>query len=158
MKSPELRLRELGITLPVAPSPLGAYVPAVQSGSLLFLSGMIPMVDGKPLAVGRIGVELNLDQGKAAARAACLNALAVARRHLGSLERIRRVVRLSASMVAHEYFRDHPQIADGASLLLEELFGKEHASTRRALGIASLPLGVPVELELIFEIDVESSQ
>ncbi|MBV8634574.1 MAG: RidA family protein [Burkholderiaceae bacterium] len=150
--SAEARLKELGITLPAAPSPLGAYVPAVQSGKLLFLSGMIPIAEGKPIMTGRVGDDLDMEQGRAAARAACLNGLAVARQHLGSLDRITRVVRVGAAIVTSDDFVDHPRLADAASTLLEEVFGKDKTSTRILMGVSSLPLGLPLELELIFEV------
>ncbi len=150
--SAEARLAELGIALPDAPKPLGAYVPAVQSGKLLFLSGMLPIAGGLPLAVGRIGAELDMEQGRAAARAACLNALAVARSHLGSLDRVTRIVRLGVSIAAANEFREHPYLADAASNLLEDVFGKQKTSTRIIVGVANLPLGLPVALELILEV------
>ena len=148
----EARLGALGIELPAAPKPLGAYVPAVQSGKLLFLSGMLPLVNGLPLMEGRIGAGLDVEQGRAAARTACLNALAVARAHLGSLDRVTRVVRLGVAIAAADDFRDHPQLADAASNLLEEVFGKERTSTRIIVGVSTLPMGLPLELELILEV------
>ncbi|MFL9878371.1 RidA family protein [Herbaspirillum rhizosphaerae] len=147
----EQRLKDFGIVLPAAPLPLGAYVEAVQSGNLLFLSGILPVVDGKPRHVGRVGVELDLEAGRDAAFTACLNALAVVRDELGSLDKVSRVVRLAVSIVSEPDFRSHPLVADGASELLEAVFGKDKTSTRRALGVVSLPLGAPLELELIFE-------
>lgn len=150
--SAEARLAALGIKLPDAPKPLGAYVPAVQSGSLLFLSGMLPLVNDRPLMEGRIGAGLDLEAGRAAAHAACLNALAVARAHLGSLDRVTRIVRLGVAIAAADQFREHPQLADAASTLLEDVFGKEKTSTRIIVGVTNLPMGMPVALELIFEV------
>ncbi len=150
--SAEARLIELGIALPEAPKPLGAYVPAVQSGSLLFLSGMLPLANGQALMEGRVGAGLDLEQGRAAARAACLNALAVARSHLGSLDRVTRVVRLGVSIAAADQFRDHPRLADAASNLLGDVFGSQKTSTRIIVGVTNLPMGLPVALELILEV------
>jgi enamine deaminase RidA (YjgF/YER057c/UK114 family) len=148
----ELRLRELGIDLPPAPTPLGAYVPAVQTGQLLFLSGMLPTRGHEALVVGRLGAELDAEGARAAARAAALNALATARQHLGSLDRVSRVVRLGVSIATAGDVRDHPRIADAASEILRDVLGAEKVSTRLVLGVASLPLGVPVELEVILEV------
>ena len=110
----EERLKDLGIRLPHPPAPLGAYVEAVQSGHLLFLSGTLPLEDGVPSFVGRIGAELSLEEGRRATHLAALNALAVARAHLGSLDRVSRVVRLAVSLVTTFEFHQHPKVADAA--------------------------------------------
>jgi enamine deaminase RidA (YjgF/YER057c/UK114 family) len=149
---PELRLKELGINLPQPPKPLGAYVEAVQTGNLLFLSGTLPVEAGKPKYVGRIGDELSVDEGQRAARLAALNALALAKEHLGSLNKVKRVVRLGASLVTTADFRELPKVADAASDLLVSVFGPEKTSTRLVFGMGTLPLGVCVELELILEV------
>ena len=151
-RSAELRLRELGITLPVAPEPFGAYVEAVQTGSLLFLSGMLPTEGGGPKIVGRVGAELDLEGGRKAAQVAALNVLAVARHHLGSLDNVTRIVRLGVSIATAGDVQDLPKVADGASELLERVFGREKNPCRLVYGVASLPLGTPVELEVIFEV------
>jgi enamine deaminase RidA (YjgF/YER057c/UK114 family) len=148
----ESRLKELGIALPAAPTPFGTYVEALQTGSLLFLSGMLPVVDHKPKFVGRLGKELDVEAGREAARLAALGALAAARQHLGSLDRISRVVRLGVFMATAGDFFDQPQVADGASDLLRDIFGSEKAAVRSVIGVASLPLGVPVEVEVTFEV------
>jgi enamine deaminase RidA (YjgF/YER057c/UK114 family) len=148
----ERRLIDLRIELPAAPKPLGAYVGAVQTGNLLFLSGMIPIAGGIPMFRGRVGAELDLQQGREAAYAACLNALAMAKAHLGSLDRVTRIVRLGVSIVTTGDFFEHPKLADAASDLLESVFGREKTSTRLIAGVASLPLGLPVALEIIFEV------
>jgi enamine deaminase RidA (YjgF/YER057c/UK114 family) len=148
----EQRLQELGITLPAPPEPFGAYVEAVRTGNLLFLSGMLP-TDGRQAAfIGSIGAELDIEAGRKAARLAALNALAVACRHLGSLDKVTRVVRLGVSIVTSGDVRDHPRIADGASELLQDVFGPDKNPSRMVYGVASLPLGVPVELEVILEV------
>jgi enamine deaminase RidA (YjgF/YER057c/UK114 family) len=148
----EGRLKELGIELPQPPQPLGAYVEAVQSGNLLFLSGTLPVEAGKAKYMGRVGAELTLEQGAAAARLAALNSLALAREHLGSLDKVTKVVRLSVALVATPDFQAHPKVADGASELLVSIFGRERISTRAVLGISSLPLGACVETEIVFEV------
>jgi enamine deaminase RidA (YjgF/YER057c/UK114 family) len=150
--SGEQRLRELGIELPAPPEPFGAYVEAVQTGNLLFLSGMLPTEGHGAKFIGRIGAELDLEAGRKAARLAALNVLAVARKHLGSLDRVTRIVRLGVSVATSGDVRDQPKVADAASELLQEVFGREKSPCRLVYGVASLPLGTPVELEVIFEV------
>lgn len=150
--SAEVRLANTGLPLPHAPTPLGAYVPAVRTGNLLFLSGMLPIEGHEPMFRGRVGIELSAEQGYNAARATGLNALAVARQHLGSLDKISRVVRIGVYIVGAGDSVDQPKIADGASDLFQDIFGKDRISARLVIGVASLPLGVPVELEVIFEV------
>ena len=149
---PEQRLKELAINLPQPPKPLGAYVEAVQTGSLLFLSGTLPVEAGKPKYVGRIGDDLSVEDGQRAAQLAALNALALAREHLKSLNKVRQVVRLGISLVTTHDFREHPKVADAASELLVSVFGRERMSTRLVLGMATLPLGMCVEVEVILEV------
>jgi enamine deaminase RidA (YjgF/YER057c/UK114 family) len=151
--SAEQRLREQGITLPSAPKPLGAYVPAVQVGNLLFLSGTLPLDGGALQFRGRIGSELSIDEGRNATRLAALNALALARQHLGSLDKVARVVRLTVSLVTTPDFVDHPRIADAASELLASVFGTGKASTRMVSGVVSLPAGTCVVVEILLSID-----
>lgn len=151
--SAEQRLKELGIKLPTPPKPFGIYKEAVEAGNLLFLTGMLPTEGTSAQFVGRIGAELDAAAGYQAARLAALNALAVAREHLGSLDRVRRVVRLGALIATVGDVREHPKIADGASQLFQDVFGKDKNPSRLVYGVASLPLGTPVELEVIFEIE-----
>ena len=148
----EKRLKELGITLSTAPEPFGTYVEAVQAGNLLFLSGMLPTDGHSAKFIGRVGAELDVLTAQAAARLAAINVLAVARQHLGSLDRVKRVVRLGVSVATVGDVRDQPKVADGASELLQSVFGKERNPSRLVYGVASLPLGAPVELEVIFEV------
>jgi enamine deaminase RidA (YjgF/YER057c/UK114 family) len=148
----EQRLRDLGLTLPRPPQPFGAYAEAVHTGTLLFLSGMLPTADGGPVFVGRLGEGLDIETAGRAARLAALNALAVARGQLGSLDRISRVVRLGVSIATAGDVREHPKVADGASLLLQDVFGRDRNPCRLVFGVASLPLGVAVELDVIFEV------
>jgi enamine deaminase RidA (YjgF/YER057c/UK114 family) len=151
--SPEQRLKALGIELPAAPEPFGAYVEAVRTGNLLFLSGMLPTEGHAAKFVGRVGAELDAEAGRRAAHLAALNALAVARQHLGSLDKVTRVVRLGVSVATSGDVRNQPTVADAASELLRDVFGEDKSPCRLVYGVASLPLGVPVELEVIFEVD-----
>jgi enamine deaminase RidA (YjgF/YER057c/UK114 family) len=150
--SAEQRLKELDITLPPAPEPFGTYVEAVQTGNLLFLSGMLPTEGREAKFIGRVGAELDVEAGRQAAKLAALNALAVARQHLESLDKVTRVVRLGVSVATSGDVRDQPKVADAASELLQEVFGKDKSPCRLVYGVASLPLGTPVELEIIFEV------
>jgi len=149
----ERRLAELGIALPAPPTPFGSYVETVQTGNLLFLSGMLPVVDHRPKYVGRLGAELDGEKGRDALRIAALNALAAAKKHLGSLDRVTRVVRVGVFMATSGDFFDQPLVADGASDLLRDVFGAEKLGVRSVIGMASLPLGMPVELEVTFEVE-----
>ena len=150
--SAEQRLKELGIKLPAPPEPFGTYVEAVQSGNLLFLSGMLPTEGRVAKFIGRVGAELDVDAGREAAKLAALNVLGVARQHLGSLDRVARIVRLGVSVATSGDVRDQPKVADAASELLQDVFGKDKSPCRLVYGVASLPLGTPVELEIIFEV------
>ena len=152
LTTPEQRLKELGIQLPTPPEPFGVYAEAVQTGNLLFLTGMLPTEGREAKFIGRIGADLDVETGRQAAYLAALNALAVARQHLGSLDRVTRIVRLGVLVATSGDVREQPKIADGASELLQDVFEKDKNPSRLVYGVASLPLGVPVELELIFEV------
>ena len=152
----EQRLKELGIKLPVPPEPFGTYAEAVQTGNLLFLTGMLPTEGRSAKFIGRVGAELDVQAARKAAHLAALNALAVARQHLGSLDKVTRIVRLGVSIATSGDVRDQPKVADAASELLQDVFGKEKNPCRLVYGVASLPLGAPVELEVIFEVAGES--
>src|ERR1700732_176915 len=148
----ENRLANLGIKLPAPPEPFGTYAEAVQTGNLLFLTGMLPTEGRAAKFIGRVGAELDVETGRKAAHLAALNALAVARQHLGSLDKVTRIVQLGVLVATSGDVRDQPKIADGASELLRDVFGKDKNPSRLVYGVASLPLGAPVELELIFEV------
>jgi enamine deaminase RidA (YjgF/YER057c/UK114 family) len=150
--SAEQRLKDLGIDLPTPPQPFGTYLEAVQTGNLLFLSGMLPTEGRAAKFIGRVGAELDVETGRKAAYLAGLNALAVAREHLGSLDKVTRVIRLGVLVATAGDVRDQPKVADAASDLLQDVFGKDKNPCRMVYGVASLPLGTPVELELIFEV------
>ena len=149
----EGRLQGLGIMLPNAPHPLGSYVEAVQARNLLFLSGMLPIKDGKPQYIGRLGKELDADAGRDALRTATMNALSAAKQHLGSLDRVSKVVRVGVYLATYGDFYNQPIVADAASELLRDVFGEGKTSVRSVFGVASLPLGLPVMLEVTFEVD-----
>jgi enamine deaminase RidA (YjgF/YER057c/UK114 family) len=150
--SAEQRLKELGIKLPEPPEPFGTYVEAVQTGNLLFLTGMLPTEGRAAKFVGRVGEQLDVEAGRKAAHLAALNGLAVAKKHLESLDKVTRIVRLGVLIATSGDVRDQPKIADAASDLLQDVFGKDKNPCRMVYGVASLPLGTPVELELIFEV------
>src|SRR5258706_4070285 len=144
--SAEQRLKELGINLPAPPEPFGTYVEAVQTGDLLFLSGMLPTEGHVAKFIGRVGAELDVEAGRKAAHLAALNILAVAQQHLGSLDKVTRVVRLGVSVATSGDVRDQPAVADAASALLQDVFGKDKSPCRLVYCVASLSLCTPVEL------------
>lgn len=152
VNSTERRLSNIGIELPPAVTPFGPYVAAIQTGSLLFLSGMLPTVGHEALFHGRVGAELNVEEGRRAARAAALNALAVARAQLGSLERVSRVVRLGVYIATAGEPVDLVKVADGASELLRDVLGEDRLPVRLVFGVARLPLDTPVEIEAILDV------
>ena len=152
MSSVADRLKELGTVLPPVPQPLAIYRPAVRTRDLVYISGQLPTVDGKVLTPGRLGVDVTVEQGKAAARLAAINALAAANTLLGSLEGCR-VIRTVGMVACAPEFIDHPQVVNGASELLRDIFGEaDGIGVRLAYGIASLPLNSPVEVELLLEV------
>jgi enamine deaminase RidA (YjgF/YER057c/UK114 family) len=148
----ETQLQQLGIELPTPPSPLGTYVETVQTGNLLFFSGMLPILNHKPKFLGRLGKELDTQAGREAAYAAALNVLAAAREHLGSLDKVTRVIRLGVFIATHGDFFDQPKIADAVSDLFRDIFGAGKLPVRLVIGVASLPLSLPIELDVIFEV------
>jgi len=149
----ERRLAALCIELPLPPTPIGAYIESVQTGNLLYLSGILPVIGHEPKFMGRLGREYNVEQGREAARIAALNVLSAARNHLGSLDKVTRVVRLVAYIATEGDFYAQPKVADAASELLRDVFGEDKLPVRMVLGVASLPLGVPVVLEVLFEVE-----
>ena len=150
--SAERRLADLRIELPSAPNPIGAYVESLQTGNLLYLSGVLPVAGGKPLFIGRLGNEFNVEQGSEAARLAALNVISVVRHQLGSLDNVSKVVKLTVYLAIEGSFVAHAKVADGASELLRDVFGEDKLPVRMVLGVQSLPLGVPVVVEVLFEV------
>ncbi len=149
----DARLLELDIELPPPPTPFGAYVEAVQVGPHLFLSGMLPVIGHEAIYHGRIGEGLSVLEGYDAARAACLSGLAAAKAQLGSLNKITRIAKLGVYIASPGDFQEHPKVADGASELLRDVFGASSVPPRIVLGVSSIPLGMPVEIELVLEIE-----
>jgi enamine deaminase RidA (YjgF/YER057c/UK114 family) len=149
----EARTQSLGLILPEPPQPGGHFLSAVQVGNLLFVSGQIPASPGQVLLTGKLGRDLTIEQGQEAARLALHNALAVVRSSLGTLDRIKRIIKLNGWVASAEGFHRQPQVVDGASMLLEEIFGEAGKHARAAIGVAELPLGASVELELIVEVE-----
>lgn len=149
----EARLKELGITLPSSPAPVANYVPAVCAGCFLFLSGHGPIRDGKATARGKLGKELSVQDGYKIARDVGLNLLASAQAALGSLDKVRRVVKVLGMVASAEGFTDQPKVLNGCSDLMVEVFGEAGRHARSAVGMAELPLGIPVEIEMILEVE-----
>jgi enamine deaminase RidA (YjgF/YER057c/UK114 family) len=150
--SAEARLKELGIDLPPVPAAAGLYAPCVRSGDQLFVSGQVPMKDGAPARIGKLGRDVSIDDANALARQCALQALAIVRKEIGSLDAVSRVVRLAGYVASAEGFTDHPKVVNGASLLLLDVFGEAGRHARIAVGLAELPFGVPVEVEFLFEV------
>ncbi|MDX2175750.1 MAG: RidA family protein [Candidatus Sumerlaeia bacterium] len=149
--TPSARLRELGIELPPVPAPVAAYIPSKRAGALVYTSGQLPMRGGKLMAEGRVGVEVPLELAQDCARQAALNAVAAAAQAAGGVDRIASIVRVGVFVAAPDTFTDHPKVANGASLLLQEIFGAAGSHVRAAVGCPSLPLNAPVEVELLVE-------
>ena len=150
--SANAKIRELGITLPEVAKPAGAYVPAVQSGNLVFTAGQIPLVEGKLVATGKVGKEISVEQAKDIARICALNAVAAIKGVVGDLDRVKKVVKVVGFVASTPDFTQQPQVINGASELLEQIFGENGIHARSAVGVAVLPLDATVEVELIVEI------
>jgi enamine deaminase RidA (YjgF/YER057c/UK114 family) len=148
----EKKLKELGISLPASPKPIANYVPAVRAGNLLFVSGHGPYNDGKSILSGKLGKELTVEEGYKTARNVALNCLASIQAALGDLNKVKRVVKLLGMVNCTEDFKDQPKVINGASDLLVEVFGDAGRHARSAVGMQSLPNGIPVEIEMILEV------
>ena len=149
----EARLQSLGIVLPAAPNPVANYVPSCLAGNLLFISGQISRAADGTVTKGRLGADLTVDQGRAAARLSALNVLAQAKAAVGALDRIAQVVRLTGFVNAVPEFADHPQVVNGASDLMVEVLGDKGRHARAAVGVSSLPMGCAVEVDAILLIE-----
>ena len=150
--SPEDRLKELGIELPEAPSPLGSYVPIIRTGNLVFLSGILPLVEGKLLRQGRVGEDITIDDAREDAKRVVMNALAVLRSHIGSLNTVKRCIKITGYIASSPDFTEQPKVLNAASDLLHEIFGEAGRHARAAVGVTVLPLNASVEIEFIFEV------
>jgi enamine deaminase RidA (YjgF/YER057c/UK114 family) len=148
----EERLRKLNIILPETPKPLGAYVPCVLTGNLLFLSGILPLREGKLTRTGRVGESVSLQEAREDSRQCVINALAIVKTFLGNLDKIKRCVKLNGYISSNQDFFDHPKVLNAASELLFEIFGEQGRHARSAIGVSVLPLNSPVEVDFIFEV------
>ncbi|MCH8507877.1 MAG: RidA family protein [Phycisphaerales bacterium] len=152
--SPSARLTTLGIQLPEAPKPVASYVPVRIEGSHAYVSGQLPLIDGKLAREGAVPSKVSPEDAQADARQCAINALACLKQAVGSIERVRGVVKVGVFVASDPGFGGHPKIANGASDLLVEIFGEAGRHARAAVGVASLPLNAPVEVEFIFEVDL----
>lgn len=152
MMSPEEKLKQLGIELPEAPSPLGSYIPIVRTGNLVFLSGILPLIKGKLLRQGRVGEDISLDEARDDARTAAINALSVLKANIGSLNKVKRCVKITGYVASAPDFTEQPKVLNAASDLMFEIFGEAGRHARAAIGVNVLPLNSPVEIEFIFEV------
>lgn len=148
----EQKLKQLGLPLPKPPGAVATYAPTVRSGNLLFIAGQGPMVDGAPTLKGKLGGGVTLEEGYAAAKVCCLNALALVQQAVGSLDRVKRVVKATVYVASTNEFTQQPQVANGATDLLKQLWGEAGLPARAAVGVNVLPMDIPVELELIVEV------
>ncbi len=146
------RLAALGLTLPPVTAPVAAYVPAVRTGAYIYVSGQVPVADGKLVATGKVGAEVSAEDAAGMARTCALNAVAAAAAAVGGLEGIRRIVKVTGFVASAPGFTGQPQVINGASQLLIEVFGEDGRHARSAIGVAELPLNAPVEVELIAEV------
>jgi len=151
-KEPEEKLRQLNLVLPEAPKPLAAYVPCARAGNLIFVSGMLPLKGGKLVYEGKLGKELSLEQGKEAAKLACLNALSAIKSEIRELKKISKIVKLTCYVASAESFTEQHLVANAASELLISIFGEKGKHARAAVGVASLPKNAAVEIEMIVEV------
>ncbi|HSB52332.1 MAG TPA: RidA family protein [Dissulfurispiraceae bacterium] len=149
---PDEKLKALGVELPVAAPPLGSYVPCVRTGSLLFLSGMLPLREGKLTRTGRVGESVTLPEAQEDARQVVINALAVLRSQIGGLSKVSRCIKLNGYVASSPDFTDQPKVLNAASDLLFEIFGEAGRHARAAVGVSVLPLNSPVEIDFVFEI------
>ena len=149
--SPGARLEELGIELPEAPAPAGSYVPATRAGNLVFTAGQLPLEGGELNLQGKVGDAIGVDRAREAARLCALNALAAAATQTGGLAGISRIVKVTGFVASAPGFNDQPQVLNGASELLGEVFGEAGLHARSAVGVAELPMDAPVEVELVVE-------
>lgn len=151
--NPEESLAKLGLALPAPVKPVAAYVPTVRVGNLVFVAGQIPMVDGKLPKTGRLGENVSLEEGQELARRCVLNGLAALKAEIGDLRKVKRVVRVGAFVACTDTYADQPKVANGASELLQQVFGDKGKHARAAVGTNALPLGAPVEVEFLFEVE-----
>jgi len=150
--TPEDKLKGLGIELPEAPNPLGSYIPAVRTGNLIFLSGMLPLIQGKLVRKGKVGEDIRIEEAGEDVRTAVINALSVLKAYIGTLNNVKRCVKITGYIASSPNFTDQPLVLNAASDLLFEIFGESGRHARVAVGVNVLPLNSPVEIEFIFEV------
>jgi enamine deaminase RidA (YjgF/YER057c/UK114 family) len=150
--TPEDKLKGLGIELPEAPNPLGSYIPAVRTGNLIFLSGMLPLIKGKLVRQGKVGEDIRIEEAGEGVRTAVINALSVLKANIGTLNNVKRCVKITGYIASSPNFTDQPLVLNAASDLLFEIFGESGRHARVAVGVNVLPLNSPVEIEFIFEV------
>jgi enamine deaminase RidA (YjgF/YER057c/UK114 family) len=150
--SPEEKLKKLGLELPMALKPLGAYVPCIQTGNLLFLSGILPLINGKLLRQGCVGKDISLDEARDDAKTATLNALSILKSHIGNLDKVKQCVRITGYVASASHFTEQPKVLNASSDLLFEIFGEIGRHSRSAIGVNILPLNAPLEIDFIFEV------
>jgi enamine deaminase RidA (YjgF/YER057c/UK114 family) len=152
MSTPEERIRQLDLAIPNVPAPAGAYLPAVRSGAYVYTAGQLPLVSGRLVAIGKVGGDIDPEQAKGLARTCAINAIAALKAEIGELSRVKRIVKVLGFVASDPGFYGQPQVVNGASELLAEVFGDAGRHARSAVGVAVLPLNAPVEIELIAEI------
>ena len=150
--SAEDRVRKLGIEIPEAPAPLGSYIPVVRTGNLIFLSGMLPLVQGKLLRRGKVGDNITVEEAREDARTATINAFSALKAETGSLDRVKRCVRVTGYIASAPDFTEQPKVLNAASDLIAEILGEYGRHTRVAVGVSVLPLDSPVEIAFVFEV------
>ena len=149
---PEERLKQLGIELPEVPTPLGSYIPVLKTGNLIFISGMLPLREGRLVRQGRVGEDISLDEAREDAKMATINALSVLKAYVGSLDKVKRCIKITGYVASASNFTEQPKVLNAASDLLFEIFGEHGKHVRAAVGVNVLPLDSPLEIEFIFEV------
>jgi enamine deaminase RidA (YjgF/YER057c/UK114 family) len=155
--SPEDKLKELGIELPEAPDPLGSYIPVVRTGNLVFLSGMLPLIQGRLTRQGKVGIDVNLDEAREDARVATVNALSVLKAHIGSLDNVKRCIKITGYVASDPDFLEQPKVLNAASDLIFEIFQEKGIHARTSVGVNVLPFNSSLEIEFIFEVQDDKS-
>jgi len=150
--TPEEKLKELGIQLSEAPAPLGSYLPVTKTGTLVYLSGILPIVEGKLLRHGKVGEHITVEQAREDAKRAVINALSILRSHTGSLNAVKRCIKITGYIASSPDFTEQSKVLNAASDLLYEIFGEAGKHARAAVGVNVLPLNAPIEIEFIFEV------
>jgi enamine deaminase RidA (YjgF/YER057c/UK114 family) len=148
----EDKLKQLGIKLPEAPNPLGSYIPVLRIGNLIFLSGILPLIQGRLTRQGKVGKDVSLDEAREDARVVTVNALSVLKSHIKDLDKIKRCIKITGYVASDPDFTDQPKVLNAASDLLFEIFGEKGRHVRSAVGVNVLPLNSPLEIEFIFEV------